>query len=303
MPVPNFQSFLLPLLRLMADGKDHAVADLRNHVQEAVGLSDADLLEKIPSGTQSKFANRLTWASVYLTKAGALRRLKRGVFQITDRGRDLLKENQDGITVKTLARYPEFLEFHRGNSVGGVTAGDIEQDPGQTPEERLAAVYGLIRSSLAADLLETVKRSSPGFFERLVIDLLVAMGYGGSEEDAARAVGGTGDGGIDGMIKEDKLGLDAVYVQAKRWNGTVGRPAIQAFAGSLEGQRARKGIFITTSDFSQDALDYAQRIEKRIVLINGRELAELMIDHNVGVEIKGKPYTVKKIDQDYFEED
>ena len=301
MPVPDFQTFFLPLLRLAADGKPHALADLRKAVQADLALSDEDVAEKLPSGTQTKFANRLAWASVYFVKAGVLNRVRRGIFQITDRGRDLLKEATDRVTVKSLARYPGFMEFHRGSSARSESASGQEKESVETPEERLAGSYKLLRDTLASELLEVVKKSSPSFFERLVVDLLVAMGYGGSAEDAGRAVGRAGDEGVDGIIKEDKLGLDVLYVQAKRWANTVGRPVVQAFAGSLEGHRARKGVLITTSEFSQEALEYVQRIEKRIVLIDGPRLAEFMIDHDVGVA-KGTTYTVKKLDLDYFED-
>ena len=250
MPVPDFQTLMLPLLRLMADGAEHSIADLRKQVQTELDLSDADLAEKLPSGTQSKFANRLAWASLYFAKAGVLKRLKRGVFHITDRGREILRENPNRITVKSLSRYSEFVEFLESSSDQSTASNEAEKDVTQTPEELLAASYAVLRNSLALDLLDAVKKASPTFFERLVVDLLVAMGYGGSTEDAGRAVGGAGDGGIDGIIKEDKLGLDVVYVQAKRWSATVGRPTVQAFAGSLEGHRARKGVLITTSEFS-----------------------------------------------------
>ncbi len=178
---------------------------------------------------------------------------------------------------------------------------ELDAAAGVSPEETLAASYTLLRNTLAAELLEAVRKATPAFFEKLVVDLLVAMGYGGSVEDAGSAVGGVGDDGVDGMIKEDKLGLDVVYIQAKRWSSTVGRPAVQAFAGSLEGHRARKGVLLTTADFSQEARDYVQRIEKKIVLIDGPKLAQLMIDYDVGVT-KERTYVVKRIDRDYFDE-
>jgi restriction system protein len=285
----------------MADGGEYALQAVWNQVQAELHLSETDVAEKLPSGMQTKFANRLAWAAVYFAKAGVLRRVRRGVFQITDKGRELLAENHQRITSKILSRYPEFVEFHKGS-------GDQSDNPvlngkeaSQTPEEQLVASYEALRQALAAEVLDTVKKSSPAFFEKLVVDLLVAMGYGGSIDDAGKAVGGAGDGGIDGIIKEDRLGLDVVYIQAKRWGNVVGRPVVQAFAGSLEGHRARKGVLITTSGFSQDAFDYVQRIEKKIVLIDGKQLADYMIDFEVGVT-KGKAYVVKKMDQDYFEE-
>jgi restriction system protein len=223
------------------------------------------------------------------------------VFRITERGRELLSLNLPKLTIRNLSKYPEFVAFHKGSQNGGDEDQETVPEKTQTPEELLANSYKVIRDSLANDVFDAVKRASPTFFEELVIDLLVAMGYGGSVEDAGRAVGKSGDGGIDGIIKEDKLGLDVVYVQAKRWSNCVGRPVVQAFAGSLDGVRARKGVLITTSYFSQDALDYVQRIEKRIVLIAGAQLADLMIDHDIGVNVF-QTYKVKRLDSDYFEE-
>jgi restriction system protein len=301
MAVPDFQSFLVPLLTAMAEGGEYSLVDVRKQVQAELRLSDADLAEKLPSGTQTKFANRLAWASVYFGKAGVLKRVRRGVFQITDRGKELLQEKHERLSVKILSRYPEFVEFHKGTADPGGGQTLNGKDASLTPEEQLSASYEVLRQALAAELLDAVKKSSPDFFEKLVVELLVAMGYGGSIEDAGKAVGGAGDGGIDGIIKEDRLGLDVVYVQAKRWSGVVGRPVVQAFAGSLEGHRARKGVLITTSGFSQDAFDYVQRIEKKIVLIGGNQLADYMIDFGVGVT-NGRAYMVKRIDQDYFEE-
>ena len=238
---------------------------------------------------------------MYLTKAGALERMKRGVFRITERGKELLALKVPKLTIKDLSQFPEFVAFHKGSQNGDDEVQEIKAERPQTPEEQLANAYKVLREALANDILETVKKASPAFFEELVVDLLVAMGYGGSVEDAGKAVGGSGDGGIDGIIKEDKLGLDVVYVQAKRWSSSVGRPVVQAFAGSLEGVRARKGVLITTSSFSQDALEYVRVIEKRIVLIDGTHLADLMIDHDIGVNVI-QTYKIKRLDSDYFEE-
>jgi restriction system protein len=301
MPLPDFQSFLQPLLRLTADGLDHETSELREKIAAEMQLTPEQLAEKLPSGLQTIFANRVAWSTVYLTKAKALERVKRGVFRITDRGRELLALNLAKITVQHLNQYPEFTAFHKGNESGIVQDEASLPLKTQTPEEQLANAYKVLRQALASEVIEAVKKSSPTFFEELVVDLLVAMGYGGSIEDAGKAVGRGGDGGIDGIIKEDKLGLDVVYIQAKRWKDVVGRPVVQAFAGSLEGVRARKGVFITTSSFSQDALEYVQRIEKRIVLIDGKTLAELMIDHNVGVT-RSHVYEIKRVDLDYFDQ-
>jgi restriction system protein len=306
MAVPDFQSFFLPVLRRAADGKEHSMAELREEVASDMKLSLEDLAAKLPSGAQTVFANRIAWSAVYLSKAGALERVKRGVFRIAERGRELLSLNEPKLTVQHLSKYPEFVAFHKGggNDVTGLS--ETQTGPplakNETPEEQLAGAYKVLRDALANDLLETVRKSSPSFFEELVVDLLVAMVYGGSVRDAGQAVGRSGDGGIDGIIKEDKLGLDVVYVQAKRWKDVIGRPVVQAFAGSLEGVRARKGVLITTSSFSQDALEYVKHIEKRIVLVDGKQLAELMIDHEVGVTVS-RTYTVKRVDIDYFDGD
>ena len=274
--------------------------ELRDRIASDLSLTPEDISQKLPSGVQTVFANRIAWSTVYLAKAGALERVKRGVFRITERGKELLALNLPKLTIQNLAKYPEFVAFRRGSQSAGDEDQEIEPEKTQTPEEQLASAYKVLRDSLANDVLEAVKKAPPAFFEELVVDLLVAMGYGGSVEDAGRAVGKSGDGGIDGMIKEDKLGLDVVYVQAKRWTNSVGRPVVQAFAGSLEGVRARKGVLITTSYFSQDALDYVQKIEKRIVLVDGNQLADLMIDHDIGVNVF-QTYKVKRLDSDYFE--
>jgi restriction system protein len=301
MPVPDFQSFFVPVLRCVADGRDYSTAELRDRIATDLALSAEDLSQKLPSGVQTAFANRIAWSTVYLMKAGALERIKRGVFKITPRGKELLALNLPRLTIQNLSQFPEFVTFHRGTPNGADEVPESKADKTQTPEEQLAEAYKVLRDALANDILETVKKASPTFFEELVIDLLVGMGYGGSVEDAGKAVGKSGDGGIDGIIKEDKLGLDVVYVQAKRWSNSVGRPVVQAFAGSLEGFRARKGVLITTSSFSQDALEYVQKIEKRIVLIDGKQLADLMIDHDIGVNIV-QTYRIKRLDSDYFEE-
>jgi restriction system protein len=284
----------------MADGSEHSIAELRDGIASGLKLTHDDLIAKLPSGGQTVFAHRFGWSTVYLTKAGALERTKRGVFRITERGRELLALDLEKLTIHNLSKYPEFLAFYKRPQNASDFDQEIKPEKSQTPEEQLAFAYKVLRDSLANDVLEAVKMASPIFFEELVIELLVAMGYGGSVEDAGRAVGKPGDGGIDGIIKEDKLGLDVVYVQAKRWSNSVGRPVVQAFAGSLEGVRARKGVLITSSYFSQDALDYVQKIEKRIVLIDGKQLADLMIDHDIGVNVT-HTYKIKRLDSDYFE--
>lgn len=236
-------------------------------------------------------------------KAGLLVRTGRGKFHISTMGLELLKSNPTRIDIKFLKRYPDFQEF---KNVSDKNKSDmpnkVDKDIESTPEETFETSFQDLRQKLAQDLLDKVKACTPSFFEQLVVDLLVAMGYGGLRKDAGEAVGQSGDGGIDGIIKEDKLGLDVIYIQAKKWDAAVGRPVVQTFAGSLDGQRARKGVLITTSRFSQDAQDYVGRIEKRIILIDGEQLAQLMIDHDIGVA-KVDTYVVKKIDLDYFDVD
>src|SRR5574341_279185 len=298
MGVPDFQTLMLPLLQLASDRIEHSLSEAIMLLADHFGLSEAERDELIPSGRQARFANRVGWASTYLRKAGLLESTRRGWFVITDKGLGILQNPPERIDLRFLKQYPEIKEFRYAGRREIAESAEGEDELVQTPEEILYQSYQELREGLAQELLETVKRCSPRFFEQVVLDLLIAMGYGGSRQAAAHAVGGSGDGGIDGIINEDKLGLDVVYVQAKRWDGNVGRPQIQAFAGSLEGVRARKGVFITTSAFTQDALDYVKQIEKKIVLINGRELAQLMIDHNVGVS-EVAIYSTKRIDLDY----
>jgi restriction system protein len=301
MSVPDFQSLFIPVLRSMADGNEHSMSELRERIAADLKLTTEDISQRFPRSGETVFANRTAWSATYLSKAGALERVKRGVLRITDRGKELLALNLPRLTIQNLSKYPEFAAYYKGTQEGGDEDQGAKPEKTYTPEEQLAGAYKVLRDSLASDVLETVKKASPAFFEELVIDLLVAMGYGGSVEDAGKAVGRPGDGGIDGIIKEDKLGLDVVYVQAKRWSTVVGRPDVQTFAGALAGLRARKGVLITTSYFSQDALDFIRRIETRIVLIDGKQLADLMIDHDIGVNVSAT-YKVKRLDSDYFEE-
>lgn len=250
--------------------------------------------------------NRVGWATTYMVQAGLLKRPKRGHFRITDTGRRLLAERPQRIDVSMLERYPDFVDFrarNHGHNDADVetkySRGDLSEE---TPDDELARARRRLRSELEQELLETVMQSSPEFFERLVIDLLVALGYGGNRGDAAKRVGRSGDEGIDGVIDEDPLGLDIVYVQAKRWAGTVGRPEVQKFAGALQGQRAKKGVMITTSRYTNEAHEYASNVGPKIVLIDGHRLSSLMVDHDVGVSLSGS-YPVKRIDSDYFSED
>jgi restriction system protein len=308
MPVPDYQTFMLPLLEATRDGTEHPITELREEIAQTLGLTERDREELLPSGKQAVYNNRLGWAKTYLDKAGLLRSVRRGVYQITDRGRALLAEDPTRVDVATLSRYKEFEEFQRRSDAPD----DVEQSGApfavpvtaqtETPQESLDSVYQQLRRGLESEVLAAVRASSFRFFERLVVELLVKMGYGGSLKDAGRAIGRSGDDGLDGVIKEDHLGLDAIYVQAKRWENTVDRPHVQSFAGSLEGVRGRKGVFITTSAFSSEAREYVSRIEKKIVLIDGAQLAGLMIDFGIGVNTINV-YEVKKVDSDYFSEE
>lgn len=299
MAIPDYQSILLPLLQFAVDENEHSLREAIEGVAEKFGLTEAERKELLPSGQQPTFDNRVAWARTYLSKAALLESPRRGYFRVTQRGRDVLAKNPTKINVKYLEQFPEFIEFRAKRNEPKETVDMPEADSLQTPSELLERAYQKLREDLSAELLKTVKECSPIFFERLVIDVLVKMGYGGSRKEAGKAVGRSGDEGIDGIINEDRLGLDVIYIQAKRWQAPVGRPEIQKFAGALQGQRANKGIFITTSVFTREAEDYVAKITSKIVLIDGEQLSQLMIDHNVGVALVAS-YETKKIDSDYF---
>ena len=300
MAIPGFQTIMLPLLRFLEDEKEHSKSEAVAALAEEFGLSDDERLELLPSGQQPVFSNRVGWARTYMKKAGLLHYMRRGHYRIAERGLKVLRENPPKIDVKFLERYEEFRKFRK------IRRKPPQKDPPkeseETPEEAIESGYQSLRNELADDLLLQVKGCSPTFFERIVVNLLVKMGYGGTLEDAGKAIGRSGDEGIDGVIKEDRLGLDVVHIQAKRWENTVGRPDVQKFAGALQGQRAKKGVFITTSNFSNEARDYVSRIESKIVLIDGEELAQFMIDHGIGVTPVAN-YEIKRIDLDYFAEE
>jgi restriction system protein len=307
MAIPDYQSVMLPLLRFAAEKKDEtSTGEAVEVLSKEFGLTDEDLRELLPSGIQYTFVNRVGWASTYMKKAGLLEATRRGYFRITSRGQELLRKQPKAINVKLLKQYPEFLEFQQ---LKGTRSGEKISTSGGTPDlltatpsEALENAYENLRNELADELLARLKKSSPSFFERAVVELLVKMGYGGSRSDAGKAIGKSGDGGIDGIIKEDRLGLDVVYIQAKRWdNNPVGRPDVMQFAGALQAQKANKGIFITTSRFTDDARSYVSQIGSKIVLIDGEQLTNLMIENDVGVSVVSM-YPVKKIDADYFDE-
>jgi restriction system protein len=301
--IPDFQTIMKPLLQLASDGKQHSNREAREVLARTFKLSDEEKNALLPSGRQGIFVNRVAWAKAYLQQARLLDTPERGHFKITDRGREALKDAPERITISFLQKFPEFAEFRSPAKKPKAPQIDtnIEEDD-RTPEETLEAAHLRLRADLAAELLSRVKTSSPRFFEHLVVELLLKMGYGGSRAEAGEAVGAAGDEGIDGVISEDRLGLDTIYLQAKRWQGTVGRPEIHKFVGALHGKRAKKGVFITTGSFSADAREYVANIESKIVLIDGQQLADFMIDFNVGVD-SVISYEVKKIASDYFDED
>ncbi len=304
--IPDYQTLMLPLLKLVADKQEHKYRDLVENLAKEFAISDVERKELLASGSQPIFDNRVGWAKTYLKKAGLLESPRRATFAISETGLETLKKNPTRIDAKYLRQFPPFLEFISSNRNEIETEEFLEkvESNEQTPEESLDIAYQRIRKTLASDLLNRVFEQSPSFFEKLVVELLVKMGYGGSIKDAGRAIGKSGDEGIDGTIKEDKLGLDIIYIQAKRWRpkNIVGRPELHKFVGALAGQGAKKGVFITTSNFTKEALEYTPKNETKIVLINGEQLAQLMIDYNLGCSTE-QSFELKKLDSDYFEED
>ncbi len=293
---------MLPVLELAADGKEHALAEAREILAQRFGLTDVDRAELLPSGRQRRFDNRVAWAKVHLAQAGLLSSRRRAYFEITQRGRDVLSERPQRVDINLLERFEEFRQFRGvGRKAPGDQAPQARDASGaaETPEEMLEQAHESIRAELAQELLERVKAGTPQFFENLVLELLLKMGYGRNRAEAGRAIGRSGDEGIDGIISEDRLGLETIYIQAKRWEGTVGRPEIQKFVGALHGKKARKGVFLTTGTFSADARDYVSHVDSRVVLIDGNELAGYMIDHDLGVTPR-TTYAIKRVDSDYF---
>ena len=301
MAIPDYQTLMLPLLKYSNDNNEHSIHDAVKYLADQFNLTVEERRELLPSGQQEIFLNRVGWARTYMKKAGLLESPKRGLFKITTRGQEVLNSNPPKIDNKLLSRFDEFKEFRkRSKKQTDEIEKMVEQE--RTPEEELESAYENLRDDLVLEIIQSLKNSHPSLFEKIVIDVLVKMGYGGSLRDAGKAIGKSGDEGIDGIIKEDRLGLYIIYVQAKRWENIIGRPEIQKFAGALQGQRARKGIFITTSNFSKEAIEFATKIETKIILIDGDQLANYMIDFNVGVTIISS-YELKKIDSDYFVEE
>lgn len=293
-------------MKLLNDENEHTRKEVQNALAKVLNVSDEELNILLPNTKHSVFLHRVGWTRTYLKKAGLIEYSKRGVYKITERGKKVLSESDNKITLDYLKQFPEFVDFLRGGKEDKVTSNESisneESLLSKTPEEWMTSGYQSLRKTLEQEILEKLKSVHPAFFERIVVELLVKMGYGGSIAEAGKATKYTNDEGIDGIIKEDKLGLDVIYIQAKRWEGTVSRPEIQKFVGALAGQRAKKGVFITTSNFSKEAIDYAKHMDAKIVLIDGEQLAQYMIDYNLGVSVQNT-YEIKKIDFDYFEEE
>ena len=307
--IPDYQTLMLPLLKLISDGQLHNTTDAVNDLAKEFNLTDEELNEWLPSKRQKTFHNRVHWAKAHLKMAGIIENVGRGIFKITDRGNLILKESPSSINVRYLA--DKFSDYN--HSINSFRKRDDDKtilktetqtipDSFETPEEQIEEGYHKIRKSLEQEILSKLKNVHPAFFEKIVVELLVKLGYGGSIAEAGKATRYTNDEGIDGIIKEDKLGLDVIYIQAKRWEGTVGRPELHKFVGALAGQGAKKGIFITTSAFTKEAEQYTPKNDTKMVLIDGEKLAQYMIDYNLGVSVQNT-YEIKKIDSDYFEED
>lgn len=299
MPIPDYQAVMLPLLQWIGDHGSINRGDAAKMIADVFHLSETERYALIPSGRMTVIRSRASWARTYLKKAGLIEYPQRGMVRITARGKQVLSENLKSIDLQYLRRFPEFENFYRASSKD--TGDDLETESPihRTPDETLESIYFQRRGQLLSEILEKIKSCSPQFFENLVVDVIVSMGYGGSRKDAGQAIGRSGDEGIDGIINEDRLGLDVIYLQAKKWEANIGRPEVQKFAGALQGKRAKKGIFITTSDFTEEARKYVQSIEARIILVSGRYLAELMWDHNIGLTTV-ESYQIKDINTDYF---
>lgn len=304
MAIPDYESLMLPLMKQVAEAGELRTADAVRELGVLFGLTEEELTTMLPSGVSTTFGSRVGWAKTYLKQAGLLEQPRRGVIRLTRRGREVLDEDPQRVDNQTLSAFPEFIEFKsRSRSAKPLISSPREElSDHRPPDERIEDAMKEMNATLSSELVSTIKACSPAFFEELVVKLLLKMGYGGSRQEAGQAVGRSGDGGIDGIINEDRLGLDAVYIQAKRWEGVVGRPEIMKFVGALAGQRASKGVFISTSTFTQEARDYAAQSQYKVVLIDGERLAQLMIEYSLGVSVIAV-YEAKRIDNDFFAEE
>jgi restriction system protein len=309
-PIPKYDEIMLPLLKALSDGKEHPKSELVEKMADHFGLTPAERMQLLPSTQASYIKNRTGWAGFHLRKAGLAFGPREAVMQITEEGRKFLATNPTKIDRSALMQFEPFKAFMAEQKQRGIkaaqtkafnAAGTVVSEQDETPEERIEEAFVELRERLITELRAKLANVNPFHFEQVVLDLLVAMGYGGSRKEAAAVTQRVGDEGIDGVINEDRLGLDVIYVQAKRWKANIGRPEIQNFVGALAGRKAAKGIFITTSAFHDNARDYVAGLHQKIILIDGRRLAELMIEHGIGVA-EEHAYSVKKIDSDYFDE-
>lgn len=306
MAIPDFQTLMLPVLQSAADGEVN-IGELVERLADEFKLTEEERRHLLPSGRQATFTNRTHWAKTYLGKAGLIEPTRRGYFRITARGKEVLAKRPKRIDMKFLSQYDEFKVFRsrdRGEEANADTVTAVVESATQTPDELIRGIHREIEQALKKELLDRILNTVPAFFERVVVELLLTMGYGGGREGAGRAIGRAGDGGLDGVIDQDALGLDRVYIQAKRYklNSAISENDIRAFAGSLEGAKATKGIFVTTSYFTEPARKFAERVAKRIILIDGEQLAGLLLRYDVGVRVD-TTFSIKKIDEDFFVED
>lgn len=305
MTVPDFQSLMLPALRVLSDGAAASISEVRKRVAKSERLSTSDLSDMVPSNRQTTFSNRVSWAITYMSRAGLVNRVRHGVYQITKEGKDLLEQNRASINMKVLEAYPSYVNWKKNSrSEKDPKSGTTPNFGSSTPDEMLESAARQLREELESDVLDRVRESEPAFLEHVVVDTLIAMGYGGGDSNMGKVTGRSGDGGIDGTIREDALGLDEVYVQAKKYSvsNSVGESELRNFAGALDVAGTDKGVFVTTASFTTAALSYVERSNKRIVLIDGNELARLMVNHNVGVRTRNQ-FQIKRIDEDYFSQE
>lgn len=301
MAIPDYQSIMLPLLQEISDGKEYLIRDVIEKLAKKFNLTPDERKKLLPSGQQFIFDNRVSWAKTYLFKAGLLDVPKRGIVKITEKGKQVLNQKINKIDNTFLMQFEEFRKFYEYKKTKEQNQTIILDEEKLSPEELIENAYNSYNNNLVSEILDLIHKISPKVFEKLVVEVLVNMGYGGTFEDAAQVIGGTADEGIDGIIKQDPLGLDVIYIQAKRWETNIGRQELQKFVGALQGKHAQKGVFITSSDFTKDAIDYVKNLSSKVILINGETLAKMMIKYNVGVTTK-RAFEVKKIDHDYFEE-
>lgn len=306
MPIPDYQTMMLPVLKIFSDGQERRNAAIYAQLTEDLALSDEDKRELLPGGGQPTYQNRSNWATTYLFQAGLLERPQRGVYRISESGRKILSENPDKLSVLRLSKIPQFAEWldqskqSRAKTKSNNQTAVDQNTSDETPEETIQSITQDLNDQLATELLEQLHKMDPFQFEQLIVDLMLAMGYGGSRSEAGKVTQASNDGGIDGVINEDRLGLDTIYLQAKRWEASVGRREIQNFVGALAGHQAHKGVFITTSSFGKNAIEYAKTVSQKIILIDGQRLAQLMINFNIGVST-AETILIKKVDTDYFD--